>query len=144
MQYAFGTAQHETDFTLNEVDVEMSGFCSKGIFQLSEEEAGQAHNPGANLLDLDDSCQVLMSISAHRLDMIAQEAKLVASNPFPPDAWAYLVIAHNQGPMAAVKTIRRYGLDWAAYKQRNAITEPKLLAYGDDCISGGAKFPEGG
>ena len=139
-QFALGTAQHESNFTLNEVDTEESGFVSKGIFQLSDEEAAEAGRPKANLLALEDATEVFSVLCERRLQRLIEAADLNEDN-LPADVWAYLALAHNQGLAAAHKTIRAHGLDWAAYKRRN----PQLAGmgrYGDDVISGGARWAE--
>jgi hypothetical protein len=140
-QYACGTAQHETDFTANEVDTEESGFVSKGIFQLSDEEAAEAGRPGADLLNLDQAAAVLAAVAQHRLAAIVVAAHLDGWTRLPNDVWAYLALAHNQGLGAALKTIRLHGLDWTSYKKRNSQLAA-MAAYGDDCVSGGARWSE--
>lgn len=135
-EFALGTAQHESNFTLNEVDTEESGFTSKGVFQLSEEEANDVDFPEADLLDLEDATKVFCLLCERRLQRIIQVANLHAEN-LPADVWAYLALAHNQGLDAALKSIERYGLNWTAYKQRNPQFKG-MAAYGDDVISGGS------
>lgn len=139
-KYGLGTAQHESSFTLNEVDTEESGGVSKGVYQLSEGEAADAGFPQANLLGLEDATAVFCILCESRLDSIIKAARLDEKN-LPMDVWAYLALAHNQGLYAAVKSIQRYGLNWATYKQRN----PQLAGmgrYGDDVISGGSHWTE--
>lgn len=140
-QYVLGTAEHESDLTLNEIDTEESGFVSRGIFQVSDEEcyevgAGCEVDP----LDLSNSCYILVALCERRLDKLIAEASLRPTGPWPPDIWAYLAIAHNQGLSAACKSIRRFGLNWSRYKQRNSPQGAyfaRMAAYGDDVISGG-------
>jgi hypothetical protein len=145
-QYALGTAQHESSFTLNEVDQEDSGYVSKGIYQLSDEEATSIGMPHADLLDLHETTAVMQKISVKRVMAIAKAAKFTSLALLPPDMWAYLFIAHNQGLAAALKSIALHGLNWEAYKARNirAADNPdklkfwtKVASYGDDVISGG-------
>ena len=138
-QYALGTAQHETNWTLNEVDTEDSGFVSMGIFQLSDEERKQVGLPAANLLALEDACKVLALVAAQRLTLLLQESA-ITDPPYPSDIWAYLAVAHNEGTQAALKTIRRHGLDWMQWKRRNFQQLGNMCNYGDDCISGGSKW----
>src|SRR5258708_4603677 len=99
-QYALGTAQHESSFTLNQVDTEVSGFVSRGIYQLSDDEAEAAGKPDADLLSLGDSTAVFVTICETRLDAIiaAATAKGTTIDPASPpdDLWAYLYLAHNQ------------------------------------------------
>lgn len=142
-QYACGTAQHESTYTINEVDTEETGFVSKGIFQLSDEEAGDAKKPDADLLTLGDSVLVLSNRALYRLNEIVRTALRVGCvvDPFPPDVWAYLAIAHNEGLGAAEKTILAHGLDWAAWKSRNPHLAA-MAAYGDDVISGGERWSD--
>ncbi len=137
-KYALGTAQHESSFTLNEVDTEKSGYVSKGVYQLSESEAAEAEFSHANLLELEDATRVFCVLCERRLQRIIKTARLAEEN-LPVDVWAYLALAHNQGLSAALKTIELHGLNWAAYKQRN----PQLAGmgrYGDDVISGGSHW----
>lgn len=139
-QFALGTAQHESGFTLNEVDTEASGYVSKGIFQISGQEAADAGLAQADLLSLEDATAVFSILCERRLQSLIAVAHL-DERDLPADVWAYLALAHNQGLAAAHKTIRAHGLDWAAYKQRN----PQLVGmgrYGDDVISGGARWAE--
>lgn len=131
VQFAVGTAEHESTFTINEVDTEPSGFVSKGIFQLSDDEARSAGMPDADLLSLDDSARVFARISEKRLDALISAAKLDPA-ALPADVWAYLALAHNQGLGAALKTVKAYGLDWSAYKQRNPDLVASIGRYGDD------------
>lgn len=137
-EYACGTAQHESSFTRNEVDVEETGFTSMGVFQLSLEEASQARRPDANLLTLADSVDVLAFVAEERLAAILKAAGLERPSL---DTWAYLALAHNQGLGACLKTIREHGLDWSGYKARNPQLAA-MAAYGDDCVSGGARWSE--
>lgn len=161
-QYACGTAQHESDYTINEIDVEPSGFTTIGIFQLATSEAA-VKLPNADLLTLKDSVAVFVAISERNYDAIARAARLHVCTG---DVLAYLHIAHNQGLGACLKSIRRHGLNWTQYKKRNqtmaleAIADApnlkavadaeakmkwwnKVFKYGDNCITGGAQWPMG-
>lgn len=164
-QYACGTVQHETDYTLNEKDTEPSGYESFGIFQLGTEEQTQVGMGRTNLYALDDSVLVMGALAQNRLSRI--EVATHALSYHEPDLWAYLAVAHNQGLGACLKTINLHGIDWTKYKQRNLDDANKALAaaqelgdaiaiaaardklawwldvfsYGDDCISGGARWP---
>lgn len=142
-QYAVGTALHETSYTLNEVDTEDSGFVSKGIFQLSDEEAKQAGLPQADLLSLAEATAVFAKISEARLATLSLHAKVDPAAP-PPDIWGYLAIAHNAGLSTATRSIDEHGMRWAAFCARNAATDwgKKIAAYGSDCISGGPRWHE--
>jgi hypothetical protein len=137
-QYACGTAQHESDYTLNERDTEPSGFVSIGIFQLSQDECDEARLPSANLYTLEDSCAVLSVIAERRLTQILTWSGLSAPTD---DCWFYLALSHNQGPGAVQRTIARYGLDAAAWTSRN----PQLAnaaTYFADCVTGGSRWGE--
>lgn len=137
-KFALGTAQHESNFTLNEIDTEMSDYVSKGVYQLSDGEAAEAGFQHANLLELEDATRVFCILCERRLKRIINVARL-AEESLPVDVWAYLALAHNQGLSAALKTIELHGLNWAAYKLRN----PQLAGmgrYGDDVISGGSHW----
>jgi hypothetical protein len=137
-QYAVGTAQHETDFTVNERDTEPSGFVSIGVFQLSQDECNEAGMPHADLLTLEDSCAVLAMIAGKRLSAILKAASLSAP---VPDCWFYLALAHNEGLGACLKTLAAHGMNAAAWTARN----PQLAqaaAYFNDCVTGGARWGE--
>jgi hypothetical protein len=149
-QYALGTAQHETDFTLNEKDTEPSGYVSMGLYQIGVEEMQQTGHANANPYDLEDITIIMVDLAEARYKRLLQVARdradaSVSSSPRGLssqqvlDLWAYLALAHNQGLAAAIKTITRHGVGWAAYKARN----PQLAdmgRYGDDCITGGSKW----
>jgi hypothetical protein len=137
-QHALGTAQHESNFTLNEVDIEVCGYASKGIFQIADSEAAEIGFDRANLLELEDAIVVFAALCEKRLAALAAAAALDLQ-ALPSDTWAYLAIAHNQGLHAAIKTVRLHGLDWKAYKARNPSLQA-LACYGDDVISGGEKW----
>jgi hypothetical protein len=150
-QHVCGTAQHETNYVLNELDTEPSGFQSGGLLQLDSDEAKAAGRPKAVLYDLDDACFVFANRCEFRLDTILAAADLDEPTP---DVWAYLAIAHNQGlgrfataarrkpgeHPGALGSIADYGLDWPAYKARNPQYAHNMIPYGDDCISGGEKW----
>lgn len=148
-RYAFGTAQHEADFATNEVDTESSGYVSKGIFQLSTEEAASVGFGSANLLMLQDAVKVMASLSDARTLAILRATgwACTSADKVPSDVWAYLTVAHNQGLEACLVTIEKHGLDWAAYCKRNLEASvgtdkeefwKKVVAYGNDAISGGS------
>lgn len=150
-RYAFGTSQHEADFALNEVDTEPSGFVSKGIFQLSTEEAVAVGFGTANLLMLQDAVAVMAALSDARTLAILRATgwACTSADKVPGDVWAYLTVAHNQGLEACLHSIERFGLDWEAYKKRNLAESAgtdkeefwkKACAYGDDAISGGSSW----
>lgn len=134
--YVIGTADHESTFATNEIDTEPSGFISKGLYQISDDEATDVGMKGADLLDPVVATQVFVKLQEHRLAALDK----AAPNAKVPDKWAYLAIGHNQGTSAMLKTIANYGLDWMAYKGRNPTS--KILAYGDDVISGGSHWVE--
>lgn len=137
-QYAVGTADHESSFTINERDTEPNGFVSIGIFQLSQDEANAAGFPAANLLTLEDSCAVMAKTAERRLANILSAANLTTPTP---DCWFYLALCHNQGWGACHKTICAHGLDAAAWTARN----PQLAQaarYFSDCVTGGASWSQ--
>lgn len=147
--FAVETARHESGFSTNEVDTEPSGFVSKGIFQLSDDEAKKAGYPGANLLALGDSSAVFSTLMERNLDSLISTLGHTPSGQEEIDIWAYLFISHNQGLGAAQKTIKNYGMNWEAYKKRNmdaAVASGdedkikfwnKVAAYGDDVSGSG-------
>jgi hypothetical protein len=160
-QFAVGTALHESSYTLNEIDLPTAGskdHTTGGIFQLDVAtfvpinigDAAAVGMPDKNIYDLADACAVFAALSERRLRRILDAADLWLAdhqygpldhfNP-PPDVWAYLALAHNQGLGACLKTIAAYGLDWADYKRRNPTVNISMVRngriYGDDAIGGG-------
>lgn len=170
-QFAVGTMRHETNYVVNERDVEPNGHTTAGVFQLDLPtlvpfvlgDAVAAGMPEKNVYDLDDACAIFAARCRYYLARIfAAAADYNSANgiaPFdesnpPADVWAYVAIAHNQGlgsassGKGALGSIAQYGLDWSAYKQRNAgavniATDRGSGVYGDDVISGGPDFTPG-
>lgn len=138
-RFFVGTAQHETNFAINEIDTEPNGFVTEGIYQISREEATEVGMPKADLLDLDVATVVFTRLMEKRLSRILSKT----THPVKEDVWAYLAIAHNQGLGAALKTIEAHGLDWAAYKKRNPKVRIVSSGYGDNVITGGPRWPKG-
>jgi hypothetical protein len=137
-RYIIATADHESSFTVNEIDTEPNGFVSIGIFQLSQDEAVSAGLPNADLMTLEGSCDVMAKTAARRLANIMSAANLTAPTT---DCWFYLALCHNQGWGACHKTICAHGLDAAAWTARN----PQLAQaarYFSDCVTGGARWAE--
>lgn len=136
--YAVATGQHESSDTLNEKDTEGSGFISKGVFQISDEEEKDAGFQKDDAYDLTKATGILSNLSNKRWKAILAAGKKAkaAGKPFvEKDAPAYLVIAHNQGESKALESIGKYGMDWGAYKKRNKGGYfDKLASYGDDAI----------
>lgn len=139
-QYFVGTAQHESNFAANEIDTEESGYVSKGLYQIAEDEAAPIMH-GANLCDPVIATLVFARLQERRLDAILAHVP----NAKQPDVWAYLAIAHNEGlgtwaadGKGALGTICRNGVNWPGYKARN-YGRP-ICDYGDDVISGGARW----
>lgn len=175
-QFFVATAERETNFATNEIDVEEDGFTSQGLFQICN---GRWYNPDTNswsyggraectvatdLLDPAVAVNTFNIIQTLRLRNI-QTAAAQKGNFTGVDVWAYLGLAHNEGLEAALKTIKNYGLDWLAYKQRNGVcafhlqgnslwTMPcdpnkpctdygkKIGRYGDSMITGGTRWIE--
>ena len=157
-KHAFATALHESSYSTNEIDTEppdADGHCfvSKGIYQLSDEEAKEVDFPDANLLDLEDSSCIFALLCERRLGAIISAAGLIPQ-ALPDDVWAMLSVAHNQGLSACLKSIKLHGLDWEAYVDRNraeaaAAGDPdkirwweSVFAYGHDCMTGGPDWTE--
>jgi hypothetical protein len=149
MQHFLGSAQHESDLTVNERTAEGNGQNSDGLYQLNFGEAVRALRPDANLLDIDDNTLVFATLADARLTKCVGAANdynaanglaALDETNLPPDIWAYVAIAHNQGDAAAVKSISTYGLDWNAYQSRNASVQgvAEHLSYYADAISGGS------
>lgn len=150
--FATETARHESGYAINEVDTEPSGFVSKGIFQLTDgqhaawyndhsNEAKKAGFAGANLLTLEDSTRVFVTLMESNLDALIAALGHEPVGQEQQDIWAYLFISHNQGLTAALRTIKKYGVDWQAYKDRNSPATldnyDKTVKYGDDVSGAG-------
>lgn len=154
--YFVGTARKESGFAANEIDTEESGYVSKGLCQISDEEATSVGMKNVNLLDPIINIRVMVKLAERNLEKLGNIIKF-------PDVWAYLGLAHNEGLKAAQKTIKNYGMNWPAYKKRNLDAALKAMekalesgdlearkkaekeldrvrrisAYGDACIDGG-------
>lgn len=128
--YFLGTAQHESNYAVNERDTEESGFQSWGIYQLSHEEAGDLGMAGADLLSLQQSTELMARLAEARRHALRACAHIKGEEP--ADLYSYLAIAHNEGLHAAMQSIIHYGLDWAAYRHRNPKARIVTSGYGDD------------
>lgn len=165
-QFAVASAEQESGHTINEIDEEPPdehgiSYISKGIFQLSDGEAAHVGHASADLLTLEGASLVFALLQEERLAILLSAAGLDAPTP---DIYGFLSVAHNQGVGAARETIIKHGASWSAYKSRNisaaeaavAVATPETIehartklawwhsvaAYGDDCITGGARWPE--
>ncbi len=144
-QFALGSAFHETGYAVNERDVadQSDGTDSDGLFQISRQEAVDAGMGQADLFNLTGAVTVFRVLMEEKYYKILRAAKLNIGAMVPPDVWAYLSMAHNQGIGAVIETINKHGLHWDAYRQRNqGIKRPgfdgaAICRYGDDCIFGG-------
>ncbi|MCU1280300.1 MAG: hypothetical protein JWM53_3846 [bacterium] len=161
-RHFLGTAQHEADLALNEVDIETTGYTTSGIFQLNFKDEIAAVAPFADPLLLDDAAMLFatqVDRLARALQAAANEAAADPSTPRgvawpdlynpPPDAYGYLAWAHNEGlggnagnggKWGPLDSIAKFGMDWEALKARpdqNDYMRLKMIPYGDDCISGG-------
>ncbi len=134
--YALGTAEHESNFAINELDTEESGFQSKGIFQISDEEAA-----GEDPYTLEGSCSAFARISETRY------SALLAAGAAYPDILGFLAIAHNRGLSVAVRCVTDNGGSWDTFKQNDKYPLNwhgglkqvlKTIRYGEDCMSGGS------
>lgn len=126
-------AQHESNFAANERDTEESGFQSWGLWQVSQEEAARVGRAGVDLLQ-PGQCLDVFSRLVHAYRMAIRAAVAIPDgDPDPPDLWAYVACAHNQGLRAALATISHYGLDWDAYARRNPTVRLVSSGYGSDC-----------
>ena len=158
-KYFVGTAEKETNFAANEIDTEDSGFVSKGLYQISEEENRAAN--GVRTVELLDPIQ--STATFYRLTLARFKRCQAAGFIRFPDIYAYLGICHNEGDGAGPRSISKWGCDWLAYKIRNMEAAElavrvasndierelaqkemrrviKISAYGDACISGGSRF----
>lgn len=191
-QYAIGSADHETGFTENEADTEEDGTTTFGVYQCTEEEArrvgfalaADVKDNGLERVDLltaEGCTRVFVRLAErHLIDILtAANLKDVPMQQLPPDVWSYLFLGHNQGmgrfapaskrhageKAGALGSIADHGLDWNAYKQRNAEEArqalasaqddeakakararwewwQKTFAYGDDVQTGGAHWSD--
>lgn len=133
-RYYVGTAQHESNFALNERDTETSGFQSWGLYQVSQAEAVAVGMPNADLCALGPNTFVMVKLAELHRRRLRQLLDLGEGAPDPADLGAYLAIAHNQGLAAALKTARVHGLDWEGYKRRNPAIRIVSSGYGDDVL----------
>lgn len=147
--YFVATAQHESSFAANEIDYEVPNehgvvYVSKGLYQLSDEEAESIGMRGANLFDPVMATIVFAKLQEIRLTALEKHGSV------RPDVWGYMAVAHNEGLKAALKTIELHGMKWGnpgvraeldaqdTYRFRNRSR--KIVAYGDDCITGGRSW----
>jgi len=157
---AVGMAERESNFTLNELDTEPSGFQSAGIFQLSWKERVRAARPEADLYNLDDSCAVLATLLEGYLDQIIETANdayarglgkpPIVNGAITDDVWPYVALTHNLGPgdpsnpnpggAGTLPGIAHFGLDWPASFQNAHPSMGPQLAYGNAALSGGSQW----
>jgi hypothetical protein len=151
-RYFVATATHESNFATNEVDTEEKGYVSKGLYQISDDEATSVGMRGANLLDPVMATIVFAKLQERRLTSII--GHLGATGVRYPDVWAFLAVGHNEGMGAwaakgkgVLVTLFNHGCIWGdpavpaaeddpkSYRQRNATRA--IVKYGDDCVTGG-------
>ncbi len=138
-QFFVGTAKHESEFIVNKI-VTDNGTTFKGLFQLTDASAGAVGMPNADLFSAFYATTTAVFLYEKRLDVIITEALKKQTTIKDEDVWAYLAIANNQGPAAAVASISKYGLNWESYKERNPKSKFVLSGYGDDVITGGSTW----
>lgn len=158
-RYFVGTAEVETNFAVNEIDTEESGFVSKGLYQISDEENAKVNGTNrVELLDPIQSTETFYRLTKLRL-RLCHEAGAIQF----PDIYAYLGLCHNEGDSAGPRSIKNYGCNWSRYKSRNLENATRLIhtasnpaelakaekelgrvlrisRYGDACISGGSRY----
>ncbi len=157
-RYHVATCFHEAG-CLNEWDTEIAtascppGFVSVGPYQIGDEEARRYGFRLEDMIDLDKAteCMVRMAEDNRRSLRTAAELSDITPDPDHVDLnsrrWpggvmrAYLAIAHNKGMGFARLTIQRYRMDWLSYKERNPTDNIVDHGYGDDCITGGPRWP---
>lgn len=157
-RYFVGTCFHEAG-CVNEWDTEVAtascppGYVSVGAYQIGDEEARRYNFTLEDMIDLDKSTMCMIRLAEDNRRGLRLAAGLADDKPDPDytDAagavWpggtmrAYLAVAHNMGMGAARLSIQRYGMDWAAYKQRNPAQNVVDHHYGEDCITGGPFWP---
>lgn len=133
-RYYVATAQHETNFATNERDTEESGFQSWGLYQLSTAERAEVGMPHADLLDPDQATHVMIELARRRRLKIRAAARIADGDMDPPDLYAYLALAHNQGDHAALISIEHHGMSWTEYEKRNPKIRIVSSGYGRDCM----------
>lgn len=157
-RYYVGTCFHESGCE-NEWDTEIatsscpSGYQSVGAYQIGDEEARRLGFTLPDMLDLQKATLCMVKLAEANRTQLRRFASLSASTPDPDytDAkgvvWAggtmraYLAIAHNHGLGYARATISRYGMNWASYKARNPTDRIVSNTYGEDCVTGGPRYP---
>lgn len=152
-QFAVGLAERESSFDASEVDDYKSGTrvtpvdggkYTVGLFQISESEYREIEGDTGQwyvtaLQDVETNVRVFARYMEKRLDTIESLA-----GAKEPDVWAYLALAHNAGIGMVRETIQKYGMDWEAFKTRNAGTDQgkRWARYGDAAINGGTKWTD--
>jgi hypothetical protein len=160
-RYFVGTVFHESG-CLNEWDTEVAttssphGFVSVGPYQIGDEEARTFNYRLSDMIDLGKASDCMLRLALRNLSSIlgvcataAGLGKVNTRDYVDPkgQTWvdggvrAYLAIAHNHGNGYARATILNYGLDWARYKARNPHDHIVDHGYGEDCVTGGPKWP---
>lgn len=152
-RYFVGTCFHEAGCS-NEWDTEIAtpsspaGFQSVGAYQIGDEEARRYGYVLADMLDFDKATECMIKLAEANRAQLRRYAKLAPDAPDPDyNEWkggtmrAYLAIAHNHGCGYAQITIAKYGMNWGAYKTRNPTDRIVTQSYGEDCVTGGAQYP---
>lgn len=146
------TAKRESAFRYNEEDFDYNTDGSlrehsKGLYQISDDEAAAVGMAGADLDDPDVASAVFQLLMERNLGLRpsllhGQESIADACQAFgtpidlanpPPDVWFYLALSHNMGLPSTTKSIRTYGLNAQAWIDRN----PKLsrqISYGSEIM----------
>lgn len=161
-RYYVGTVLHESG-CLNEWDTEIAtpnsptGFISVGAYQIGSEEASRFGYALEDMLVLDRASDCMVRLVDENLRIIqnAMTSSTASGRQSSRDyadptgkIWkdgglrAYLAICHNHGGGYVRTTIQNYGLDWARYKVRNPHDHIVDHGYGEDCVTGGPKYPK--
>lgn len=140
--YALETARHETSFAWNEVDVEPSGFTSRGLCQISdghrfdggayvkdEDEVTPYCSAKIDLMDPYENIWLMLAKANAHARVILNALKMSTVTDTKPDLFSFLALAHNEGlgtfdptSKGALGTLARHperGLSWSAYKLGN-------------------------
>lgn len=157
-RYYVGTCFHEAG-CLNEWDTEVAtascppGFVSVGPYQIGDEEARRYGFRVEDMTDLDKATTCMVRMSEDNRRGLRATAGLSDATPDPDHVsldgrrWpggvmrAYLAIAHNKGMGFARLTIQRFQMDWTSYRERNPTDDIVDHGYGDDCVTGGPRWP---
>lgn len=134
-QYFVGTAKHETDFAINEVDTEPNGHVTYGLFQIDD--------GSGDWWTFQDAIQKFVAIAESNATWLADGTPL---DQVRRDFWAFLAGVHNIGRASYfppdyakepfdtfIENNLQYSIDHSDAKSPPEYWE-SLRRYGNDCI----------